>query len=159
MSKLNFAVSRLVNPQGASPVLTEAQVWHGLQLKVRSPGEFVPVITSCEILSDEGDKVSRLVGFRDGVTAREEVEEYQGAIAYFDSQTMGTRITNVLSYNEDNEMVLTFSFAGGVPGYNVSSASESSSRPSVKEMNETVGPAVEGTIRRIRELVRDGRIV
>lgn len=57
MNKLNFAVSRAVNPPGAAPVLTEAQVWKGLELKVRSPHDFVPAIVSCDIISDTGDKV------------------------------------------------------------------------------------------------------
>jgi hypothetical protein len=49
--KLNFAASRLVNPPGAAPVLTEAQVLAGLELKVRAPQDFVPAIISCDLIS------------------------------------------------------------------------------------------------------------
>ncbi|KAF9471947.1 hypothetical protein BDN70DRAFT_516917 [Pholiota conissans] len=125
-------------------------------MKLRTPQDFVPAIISCNIISDTGDKVLRLVGFRDGVTAQEEIEEYQGTIVYFDSSTMGTRITNILSYNETNQMVLTFSFSGGLPGYSIPSSD--AAPPSVKELNQTVGLVVEHTISRIRELVKDGTI-
>lgn len=75
---------------------------------------------------------------------------------YFDSPGMSTRITNILSYNEDHQMVLTYSFAGGIPGY-VPPAGVV--RPSAKELNDAVGPAVEHTLNRIRELVKEGSLV
>jgi hypothetical protein len=62
--KLNFAASRLVNPPGAAPVLTEAQVLAGLELKVRAPQDFVPAIISCDLISDTGDKVGLLSSLR-----------------------------------------------------------------------------------------------
>lgn len=100
MNTLSFAASRLVNPPGAEPVLTEAQLWAGLQRKVRVPQEFVPAITSCEVTSDTGSKVRpsfpithraalstpsagqvvRSVIFRGGVAAREEVELHERTI-------------------------------------------------------------------------------
>lgn len=108
MNKLNFAASRLVNPPGVSPEITETQLWAGLQRKVRFPQEFVPAITSCEIISDTEHKVcpycppasawyctnqsltraftkvSRSVVFRGGVSAREEIELYEGTIVSHD---------------------------------------------------------------------------
>lgn len=60
MVNRSFAASRLVNPAGASPVLTEAQVWTGLGIKARNPQSFVPAITSCKVVSDNGEKVRYL---------------------------------------------------------------------------------------------------
>lgn len=57
MEKVNFAASRHVNPPGAEPRLSEEQVWKGLELKARQPENFVAAISSCDILSDTGDKV------------------------------------------------------------------------------------------------------
>lgn len=54
-----FAASRLINPPGATPILTAAQVWAGLDIKARTPQTFVPTITACELVKDEGNKVRR----------------------------------------------------------------------------------------------------
>lgn len=54
---MNFAASRQVNPSGASPKLTEEQLWKGLEIKTREPKSFVAAITECEIVSDTGNKV------------------------------------------------------------------------------------------------------
>ncbi|KAL8347801.1 hypothetical protein RB601_002882 [Gaeumannomyces tritici] len=58
------AHSEPINPPGAEPVLTREQVWAGLQRKVRSPTEFVPAIESCQVVSEEGDVVTRIVQFK-----------------------------------------------------------------------------------------------
>lgn len=57
MSKINFAASRPVNPPGATPRLSEAQVWKGLEIKARKPQDFIVAAESCTILSDSGNKV------------------------------------------------------------------------------------------------------
>ncbi|KAF8952771.1 hypothetical protein BDZ97DRAFT_1930328 [Flammula alnicola] len=156
MNKLNFAASRQVNPPGVSPKLTEEQVWKGLQKKVRQPIGFVAPITACEIISDTGNKVVRSVTFRDGLVMQEEIDLYEGTIAYFDASSTGIRITNTVSYDKDNEMILTFSFAGGIPGF--TSNLPAGERPSAKDLNAAIGPGVEHTINRIRELVVDGTL-
>lgn len=53
-----FAATRPINPPGASPVLTEEQVWKALEFKARNPQAFVPMISSCKVVKDEGSKVS-----------------------------------------------------------------------------------------------------
>lgn len=55
--RANFAASRHVNPLGVEPRLSEEQVWKGLELKAREPENFVAVISSCDVLSDTGNKV------------------------------------------------------------------------------------------------------
>ncbi|KAI0474067.1 hypothetical protein GGR56DRAFT_563381 [Xylariaceae sp. FL0804] len=52
MVTFNLAYTAPVNPDGAAPVLTQAQVWEGLKHKVRHAEQFVPVIEACEVLSE-----------------------------------------------------------------------------------------------------------
>jgi hypothetical protein len=52
-----FAATRLVNPADATPILTEQQLWSGIELKCRQPELFIKQVTSCKVTKDEGDKV------------------------------------------------------------------------------------------------------
>ncbi|KAF8154067.1 hypothetical protein B0H34DRAFT_799971 [Crassisporium funariophilum] len=153
MQRFNFAASRRVNPDGISPKLTEAHVWKGLEMKARKPGDFISVVKSCDVLSDTGNKVLRSVVFQDASPVNEEIDLYEGTIGYFEIPTLGYRITNVLSYDKDDELTLTFSFAGGIPGRAVGSVA-----PSTAELNASVGKGVEHTIAKIRELVKTGAL-
>jgi hypothetical protein len=72
---------------------------------------------------------------------------------YFNSADMGIAITNVLSYDEDGEMVLTFSFGGGIPG-----TQPSDQTPTRQELNKRIGGGVEHCIGVIRQLVENGTI-
>ncbi|EDR09413.1 uncharacterized protein LACBIDRAFT_293900 [Laccaria bicolor S238N-H82] len=153
--RANFAASRHVNPPGAEPRLSEEQVWKGLELKARQPENFVAVISSCDVLSDTGTKVTREVYFGNNPPMKEEVELHHGTIAYFDAEAAGIRITNVLSYDANNELVLTFSYAGGIPGF----TPVGELHPSPHELNRAVGVGVDLTIERIRELVKEGELV
>ncbi|KAG5352480.1 hypothetical protein C0989_002114 [Termitomyces sp. Mn162] len=150
MSPPSFAVSRRVNPPGATPVLTEEQVWKGLGIKARNPMTFVPMITSSEVLSDEGTKVVRSVRFNNGEPVTEHIELHANTIAYFEMESTGIRITNVLSYNEEGELILTFSFANGVP--------VPVEGKTAQELNDMMGKGVEHSIQRFRELVTEGVI-
>jgi hypothetical protein len=67
MVNFNYAFTALINPPNASPVLTVPQIWAGLQRKIRFAHEFVPVIESCEVISDENDVVTRVVKFKKGM--------------------------------------------------------------------------------------------
>lgn len=75
MVALNLAYTSQINPSGASPVLTRAQVWAGLQRKIRFAQEFVPVIESCKVLKDEEGVVTREVKFKEGQGPRSEAKE------------------------------------------------------------------------------------
>ncbi|TFK37654.1 hypothetical protein BDQ12DRAFT_685061 [Crucibulum laeve] len=155
-ASINFAASRLVNPPGASPRLTEAQVWKGLEYKARNPQDFVAAISDCNILSDAGNKILRSISLNSNrdATMKEEVQLYNGTIAYFDAVPSGPRITNIISYDASNELVLTFSFAGGIPGFSPVEGSE----PGPRQLNQSVGAGVEVTIERIRKLVQEGSL-
>jgi len=149
----SFAASRLVNPNGALPVLTEAQVWRGLEIKARNPQSFVPAITSNNIVSDDGQKIVRSVRFGEAEPVTEQIELHESTIAYFEISSRAIRITNVLSYNADGGLVLTFSFANGIPLF---PAGEK--LPPPQELNRVIGGTIEHTINRIRELVKEGTI-
>ncbi|OAA66815.1 DUF1857 domain containing protein [Niveomyces insectorum RCEF 264] len=64
MTVIHLAHTVPVNPPGASPVLTQAQVFAGFQRKIRKPWEFVPAIESAQVLADEGGVVRRRVVFK-----------------------------------------------------------------------------------------------
>ncbi len=66
MVSFHLAYTAPANPAGAQPVLTQAQLFAGFQRKVRKPWEFVPAIEKAEVLSDEGNVVTRLVTFKPG---------------------------------------------------------------------------------------------
>jgi hypothetical protein len=53
----SIAATRPINPPGATPVLTEAQVWEGLGIKARNPRPFVDQISHCEVAFDSPTKV------------------------------------------------------------------------------------------------------
>ena len=80
MVTLHTAYTAPINPGNASPVLTSAQVWLGLQRKIRHAEEFVPVIESCKVISDENGVVNREVVFKEGAVpmtrAKEVVRSY-----------------------------------------------------------------------------------
>jgi len=155
MSKISFAVSRLVNPPGASPVLTAEQVWKGYEIKVRKPQTFLPPVTGCDVVSDEGNKVVRSISFNNAPPVEERVELFPNAVIYFEIPSTGHRITNLVSYNADGELVLTFAFANGIPG----GPPPGAPIPSVEEMNKMVGGLIERTIERMRELAVEGTIL
>jgi len=79
MVNIHVAYTQPINPPSATPVLTRSQIWKGLQRKVRSATEFVPVIVSCKVVSEEGSVVTREVGFKEGFgppKVREVCKEY-----------------------------------------------------------------------------------
>lgn len=75
MVKFHLAHTSPINPPSASPVLTHAQVWSGLQRKIRFAQEFVPIIESCTVLSDVDGVVDRKVVFKEGMAPKREARE------------------------------------------------------------------------------------
>ncbi|GAA6017278.1 hypothetical protein JCM11491_000616 [Sporobolomyces phaffii] len=148
----SFACTRPVNPPGVEPVLSEDQVWRGLEQKARNPILFVAAITSCEVVKDEGNKVTRLVSINGGEKLREEIESYPNAVIYFDFADKPNRVLNLLSHGPTGELLLTYSFAGGIPG------SDPTVKRSVAEKNAMVGGIIDHTLDVIRDLVKDGKL-
>jgi len=59
MATINIAYTAPVNPPGATPVVTRAQMWAGFQHKVLHPEAFVPAIESCRVLEEKENEVIR----------------------------------------------------------------------------------------------------
>jgi hypothetical protein len=76
MVNINLSYTSRINPSGASPVLNQAQIWAGLQRKIRFAQEFVPVIESCKVLEEsEGGTVTREVVFKKGMGPKDRAKE------------------------------------------------------------------------------------
>ncbi|KAJ7274889.1 DUF1857-domain-containing protein [Mycena rebaudengoi] len=147
-----FAATRSVNPLGAEPIITETQLWKGLEFKARNPVAFVPMIASSVVTSDNGKNIVRELRLKHApdVVVTEEIEAHEAAIVYFEL-SIGTRVTNIISYGPDDELLLTFSFANGIPGV-------PAEKPSANELNATVGKTVERAIELIRQMVKEGKL-
>jgi hypothetical protein len=63
----------------------------------------------------------------------------------------GTRVSNVVSYNEKDELLLTFTFSNGIPGVQ-------GERPSSKELNAKISAAVAHSVEVIRKMVQEGKL-
>lgn len=70
MVTINCAYTAAINT-GSSLVLTREQVWKGLQRKIRTAQDFVPIISGTNVLEDNVNEVVREVDFRerDGIPA------------------------------------------------------------------------------------------
>lgn len=77
MVTINCAYTEPINPSGGSPVLTQDQIWKGLQRKIRHAQDFVPVITGTDVVEEKDNEVTRVAHFKamhepDGKTVRKE---------------------------------------------------------------------------------------
>jgi hypothetical protein len=126
MVTINVAYTAPINPSTTSPALTQAQVWDGLKLKVRKAQEFVPLIVSCEVLSEEetakGFTVVRQVVFKPGQGPKKAGEPVKEVCVHFApcrvdfEQENGSTISNVVSSGPDGELFMTYAFEWRHPG-------------------------------------------
>ncbi|GKU08365.1 hypothetical protein FLAG1_11178 [Fusarium langsethiae] len=164
MVVINLAYSAPINPSDASPVLTEAQVWKGLQRKVRKAQEFVAPILNCEVLNEEetetGTKVTRQVTFdKDArgdadAVVKEIVHEFVPTRVDF-RQPDGSNIFNIVSNDEDGNLLMTYAFEWRHPELDADSDKLKEQRQKYSKMAKI---AVHGSIDAIRQLVKDGEI-
>ncbi|KAJ7817344.1 hypothetical protein B0H14DRAFT_2602062 [Mycena olivaceomarginata] len=134
-----FAATRPVNPPGAEPVLTEEQLWKGLEYKARNPAPFIPFISASKTTFEEGNKVGVQLLIQhspdtnrfwlgtgsscaevtlanpDHSILTESIETHAPTIVYFEMKETGLRVTNTISYGPADELLLTYSFANGRP--------------------------------------------
>ncbi|KAJ7274880.1 DUF1857-domain-containing protein [Mycena rebaudengoi] len=157
MDTYAFAATRVVNPSGVEPIITEEQLWKGLEFKARNPKAFIPNIASSVVTSDDGKNAVREVKFKDApdVVRSETIEGHEPAVIYFETDT-GHRILNIISYGPENKLFLTYCFSNGIP--TVFSVPADKPKPSVKELNATIGKYVEGTIVVVRQMVKEGKL-
>ncbi|KAJ7848647.1 DUF1857-domain-containing protein [Mycena olivaceomarginata] len=150
-----FAATRPVNPPGAEPVLTEEQLWKGLEYKARNPAPFIPFISESKTTFEEGNKLVREVTLAnpDHSILTESIETHTPTIVYFEMKETGLRVTNTISYGPADELLLTYSFANGIPG-----VAADKPKPSPKELNATLDKALERSLSVIRGLVKEGKL-
>jgi hypothetical protein len=63
--KIHAAFTAPVNPPGAAPLLSHAQMWKGHEYKAEYPQPFVPV-SACEVLERRADGLTRRITFKEG---------------------------------------------------------------------------------------------
>ncbi|KAI1378561.1 DUF1857-domain-containing protein [Hypoxylon crocopeplum] len=166
MVTLNLAYTAPINPSGATPTLTPAQVWAGLQRKVRRAQDFVPIIEACTVVSEEtvantGNlKVVREVRFAagsepaGGALVREACIHLAPCRVDFE-QPDGSSISNIVSRGPDGALLMTYAFEWRYPGVEEGSAEAQA----LEERSwKTAKMAVHGSIDTIRRLVRDSEI-
>lgn len=120
MVTINLAYTAPINGSGASLVLSQAQVWAGLQRKVRKAQEFVPLIVACEVLSEteaeKGFTIVRQVVFKegqgpngDGKPVKEVCVHYAPCRVDFEQEN-GSTISNIVSTGPEGELMMTYAF-------------------------------------------------
>ncbi|KAF2635112.1 DUF1857-domain-containing protein [Massarina eburnea CBS 473.64] len=147
-----------INPPTTTPTLTHQQIWTGLLRKIHHAEEFVPIISSCEVLSDTDGVVERVVTFKEGQFARREARETVRCFGreWVDfEQSDGTRIRNVVGRGGGGgELYMSYMFEVLVEGEEGSDGVEGE-RGRLRDMAKK---AVESSIDTIRAMVKDGRI-
>ncbi|KAJ7152374.1 DUF1857-domain-containing protein [Mycena filopes] len=157
-----FAATRPVNPPGAEPVLTEAQLWKGLEYKLRNPLASTLLLDECSLSSPSRTRapLSRrrqkhtppplyVLSLQIPPVTLISVFVEQ---MYFEMST-GQRIANIISYGPDNELLLTYSFANGIPGVPAEKP-----KPSPEELNAMLNKAIDRGLTIFREMVKEGRL-
>lgn len=160
MPVINLGYSAPVNPAGVLPILTPAQVWSGLCAKVRRAELFVPLITACEVLSDDASNpdeqvVTRRVTFSRNIggsagssgggptTVKEVCRLFEPCRIDFEQED-GTRIGNFVTADAEEGLVLSYVFQWRVEG--------EVTGETVDRFKQTAKMAVEGSINTIRKI-------
>ena len=162
----NLAYTAAINPPSAEPKLTIAQIWRGLELKIRAGQDFVGgAILSTDVISEKHDGEGRPITvreviFRDGNRrVREDVIAYEPVKVEF-HQPDGSKVQNIVSQGagEDGvDLYMTYSFEWLHPECEGENGKKELQEKRQKE-TKVAKMAVEETIRVIRQMVQDGRI-
>lgn len=114
MVTINIAYTAPINPTGAEPKLTQAQIWAGLERKVRRAQEFVPIIVSCDVIAEEqtekGFTVTREVKFKGAASSIREICNHFAPSRVDFEQENGSFISNIVSKGQDGELWMTYAF-------------------------------------------------
>ena len=158
----NLAFTASINPPSAEPKLTIAQIWRGLELKIRAGQDFVGgAILSTDVITESQDEQGRPVTvreiiFRDGnKRVRETCIAFEPTKVEF-HQPDGSKVQNVISQGageEGEDLYMTYSFEWLHPG-----SDEKEMQEFKQKERKMAQMAVESTIQIMREMVKDGRI-
>ncbi|KZT27868.1 DUF1857-domain-containing protein [Neolentinus lepideus HHB14362 ss-1] len=134
--------------------ITRAQLWEGIKLKARNPIGFVP-ISECEVLSEDENGLLRRVVLN-GQTIHEEAKFSEPYWASFTMRETGNEIMNIISVGGNDQTFLTFTFKWkSIPGVEPGSVEEKAKGPEMYKMSAL---AVEKTIAKVEELVKEGKL-
>ncbi|KAJ7662796.1 DUF1857-domain-containing protein [Mycena polygramma] len=148
-----FAVTRPVNPAGTTTILTDAQIWKGMEYKARNPKLFLPNFVSSKYISDTGNRSTVEHPVLGSILLKEDIELHAPTMVSFETNLDGLRVTNLISYGPAEELLLTWTFVNGVPGIPADRP-----KPSTKELNGRLGTEVEKALEIVRQLVKEGKI-
>jgi hypothetical protein len=151
MYTLSYAIE--VNPEGASPTLTAAQVWRGLEMKAENALPFVPGMTKCEVVERKGNTILRDITFK-GDDFKEFITLLAPVQVQFERVGSGGFIQNTISESEKG-LMLSFTFGLPFPGTEPGSSEEKAKGESMR--GSYVG-AVGATLKTVRELVSKGEL-
>ena len=161
----HVAFTAPVNPTGASPVLTRAQIWSGLEKKIRAGQDFVGgAITTTDVVKEyRTDRTDLPVTVREVVfkdPSMGKVEET--CIAFYPMkvefhQKNGSKVQNVISQGAggDEDIYMTYTFEWLHPELEGKEDELKATHEKEKAMAQK---AVESTIEVMRKMVNDGRI-
>jgi hypothetical protein len=153
-----FNVSRALpaNPPGASPRLTRADVWHGLELKAANALPFVPSISYCVVTERISEtQFVREIEFR-GERSHERVTlEPQTRVTFerLDGSVRG-RILNEIE-EVDGELALRFTYTLEIAGVPDGSQEE---RDYAAGMEADYLKAVEATLAAVRKIAAGEKV-
>ncbi|KAI2641044.1 hypothetical protein GGS21DRAFT_502772 [Xylaria nigripes] len=165
MVTINIAYTSPINKAGATPVLTQAQVWEGLKIKVRRAQDFIPAITGCEVLSEQMLPTGEVQITRQLQVAPNETHKNKGVVKevcvhhapcrIVFHQEDGSTITSVISTRPDGEALLSDIFEWRHPD-----VSEGSAEAKQLEENhwKMAKKSVDSAIDTIRRMVAEGKI-
>jgi len=156
----HIAFTAPINPAGATPILTRAQIWAGLQRKIKAGQEFVGgAIIGTDVVEEYTDETSgnpvvvRDILFRDGERrVRETCISYEPTKVEF-RMGNGSVVMNVVSEDAEGELLMTYVFDWRHPGMG-----EEELKEVYKKERALAQTAVDSTIVAMREMVKDGRI-
>ena len=162
----NLAYTAPINPPSAEPKLTIAQIWRGLELKIRAGQDFVGgAILSTDVVSEEQDEQGRPVTNREVVFSDGNRKVREKCIAFEPNkvefhQPDGSKVTNIVSQGPGEvgvDLYMTYSFEWLHPGCEGEGGKQQLEEKRQKEV-KVAKMAVEETIRVMRQMVKDGRI-
>ncbi|KEF51948.1 uncharacterized protein A1O9_11938 [Exophiala aquamarina CBS 119918] len=155
----NIAYTAPINPGSVTPVLTYAQVWAGLERKIRAGEEFVGgAIISTDVLSESETEHGQPVTMREVVFREGNRRVQERCIAFKPMkvefhQHDGSKVQNIVSEGANGELYMTYAFEWLHPELDA----DGLEKRKVQEWK--IGKmAVEKTIEVMRQMVVDGRL-
>ncbi|OJJ45786.1 hypothetical protein ASPZODRAFT_26405 [Penicilliopsis zonata CBS 506.65] len=143
MVLITTATTTPVNPPGAQPILTHAELWATLVSKARHPEPFVSAIERSRIIHEHADGLTRSVLFKGQDKEIEEEIRYIGSTTVDFFVSTGQHITNTISGGDSGDpadLYLTFTFEWPHPDVEAGSQQEEELRGRYAAMGRQVVP-------------------